>query len=641
MCQYEYVLVLHKVQESILLAMYSASTTGASTGFASLPSLSTNVDNGYNDCYGDGTSNDNTADLPDPDEYFVLFPEEDEDNNYCYSGTSCYDDLPDVAKTKTHPSTSKSPTPEDEEYILGTIIVRVVAARGLNNPNHRDSASGVGFAGVFRSPSASATNPYASIKFGRTTQRTSDVYSTLDPAWPRDEVFFMDVSLPASQLTHEPTQLSDEVAATSAGAGSGRGRGTVQDAPELLQDPFHGYKKPDNTTLTVAIFHSELENNLGKNKLHNEGCLSGDSDDTFLGMASVDLTALFTGKVSEMDEWVPLNGTTSDTNSGRNLDYHSSKRQASRGASASVRIVCEYELADVSPRPGDICRFLKICHPKDLYPLEPSRSYKVDQVHNNGAVVILSYESQEGWLLSFQAHRNMLICEERCVSTLNKAQVELQTLGERLSASPLIAAVTETAGKVVDDGLVGIAEGIVEGSAFVFDRWFKGGVGTIIQDLQDITNIDGRHSQVVNIGQSLDVESPASSTCSLVGENNEGTDESMTPYAYQEKEAEGEALPNMPQCPITGFPMLDPVVAADGHTYERSAIARWLKTSEKSPMTGSVLFHKELVPNYGLLSSIEEAAAREEKDSKSYYATNVPADSKDERKAPPDADNYA
>jgi len=28
-------------------------------------------------------------------------------------------------------------------------------------------------------------------------------------------------------------------------------------------------------------------------------------------------------------------------------------------------------------------------------------------------------------------------------------------------------------------------------------------------------------------------------------------------------------------------------------------------------MTGSVLFHKELVPNYGLVSSIQEVAARE------------------------------
>jgi hypothetical protein len=53
--------------------------------------------------------------------------------------------------------------------------------------------------------------------------------------------------------------------------------------------------------------------------------------------------------------------------------------------------------------------------------------------------------------------------------------------------------------------------------------------------------------------------------------------------------------------------MREPVVAADGHTYERSAIARWLSTSDKSPLTGSVLPHKNLVPNYMLLSSLQEA----------------------------------
>jgi hypothetical protein len=53
--------------------------------------------------------------------------------------------------------------------------------------------------------------------------------------------------------------------------------------------------------------------------------------------------------------------------------------------------------------------------------------------------------------------------------------------------------------------------------------------------------------------------------------------------------------------------MRDPVVAADGHTYERSAIARWLGTSDKSPLTGSILPHKNLVPNYMLLSSLQDA----------------------------------
>jgi hypothetical protein len=51
-------------------------------------------------------------------------------------------------------------------------------------------------------------------------------------------------------------------------------------------------------------------------------------------------------------------------------------------------------------------------------------------------------------------------------------------------------------------------------------------------------------------------------------------------------------------------------LSTPGHTYERSAIGRWFKTSNKSPLTGAVLTHTELVSNYMLLSSIQEASSR-------------------------------
>ena len=45
--------------------------------------------------------------------------------------------------------------------------------------------------------------------------------------------------------------------------------------------------------------------------------------------------------------------------------------------------------------------------------------------------------------------------------------------------------------------------------------------------------------------------------------------------------------------------MTDPVATADGHTYERGAIEKWLYTENKntSPLTGAVLAHKILTPN--------------------------------------------
>jgi hypothetical protein len=50
----------------------------------------------------------------------------------------------------------------------------------------------------------------------------------------------------------------------------------------------------------------------------------------------------------------------------------------------------------------------------------------------------------------------------------------------------------------------------------------------------------------------------------------------------------------------------DPVVAADGITYERSAITGWLTTHDTSPMTNTPLPNCELHPNNLVRTLIEE-----------------------------------
>ena len=51
-------------------------------------------------------------------------------------------------------------------------------------------------------------------------------------------------------------------------------------------------------------------------------------------------------------------------------------------------------------------------------------------------------------------------------------------------------------------------------------------------------------------------------------------------------------------CPITTEVLSDPVTAADGHSYERSAIERWLATKSTSPLTGEELGFTRLFPNH-------------------------------------------
>ncbi len=50
--------------------------------------------------------------------------------------------------------------------------------------------------------------------------------------------------------------------------------------------------------------------------------------------------------------------------------------------------------------------------------------------------------------------------------------------------------------------------------------------------------------------------------------------------------------------------LVDPVVAADGHTYERSAAELWLQTQETSPVTGAMLPHTCLVSNFIIKGAI-------------------------------------
>ncbi len=454
-------------------------------------------------------------------------------------------------------------------YILGTLVVRVVAARDLE-PVERGGFGQILLGGhrgtSTRSSrnSGGSANPYASVKFGDSTQRTSAAYETLDPTWPRSEMMYMDVALPVDEVTHAP--ISEQVRFGTTGSESFASLSSYDD-----DTPATNISQP---ILTVALFHaSDAGANL---KYPSKASVSGDSDDYFLGTASIDMTPLLTGKQSSFDEWLPLSGT-----------------ELSRG---TVRVVCEYEASDIPPRPGDVVRFTLFCHPTDLYPMSPGRSYKVEEV--DGDEVLLSYTSPEGWICSFLAHRLMLFCEMRHQGAFELCQDEIASLTERLAYSPMVSVMTETIERLPEEGLFEVASGALTGGASLLSRWLEGGLGRAVEDVTHAANLDGRFNPDFldsPNGFSEEHEAP------IEGKQIDESTDSLAPLP--------EPLPNMPACPITGEPMRDPVVAADGHTYERSAIYRWLQTSDKSPLTGSVLVHKELVPNYVLLSSLQEASA--------------------------------
>ncbi|KAK1677391.1 hypothetical protein QYE76_038251 [Lolium multiflorum] len=60
-------------------------------------------------------------------------------------------------------------------------------------------------------------------------------------------------------------------------------------------------------------------------------------------------------------------------------------------------------------------------------------------------------------------------------------------------------------------------------------------------------------------------------------------------------------------CPILQDVMREPLIAADGFTYEAEAIREWIDSGHQtSPMTNLELFHRDLLPNHALRSAIQE-----------------------------------
>ncbi|KAK3153298.1 hypothetical protein QOZ80_2BG0170410 [Eleusine coracana subsp. coracana] len=75
-----------------------------------------------------------------------------------------------------------------------------------------------------------------------------------------------------------------------------------------------------------------------------------------------------------------------------------------------------------------------------------------------------------------------------------------------------------------------------------------------------------------------------------------------------------QPLPTQPPnhfiCPILKRVMQDPCIASDGYSYDRAGIEMWLCENEVSPLTKLGLPNKDLIPNYALLSAINNWKAK-------------------------------
>lgn len=127
---------------------------------------------------------------------------------------------------------------------------------------------------------------------------------------------------------------------------------------------------------------------------------------------------------------------------------------------------------------------------------------------------------------------------------------------------------------------------------------------------------DGAEVPMLDSGDeaSDDIESNRASTAAAARDKKKGKSRLKAKFAKQRAKREariehmqmlhGDSFPHDFLCPITQELMVDPVIAADGHSYERKAIKRWFKHSLRSPKTGALLSHPGVTRNFTLRAAI-------------------------------------
>ena len=68
-----------------------------------------------------------------------------------------------------------------------------------------------------------------------------------------------------------------------------------------------------------------------------------------------------------------------------------------------------------------------------------------------------------------------------------------------------------------------------------------------------------------------------------------------------------DLVPSYFCCPISMELFVEPVIASDGHTYEKSSIEKWVGSGikKRSPMTNQLFLNRNLIPNYNINSQIQ------------------------------------
>ncbi|GMF49981.1 unnamed protein product [Phytophthora fragariaefolia] len=505
----------------------------------------------------------------------------------------------------------------------------------------------------------SYANPYVVLSLDRERFVSSLKRRDLNPSWK--ETGGLHVPLPSEaevlQTVGVPGGMSATTAAKGKSGGNGRGKGGVavakkRGAAALAAEAAMGYRQyhPCAPELYVQVFHRSDEPKDAAASAAPTSTSSTSSnvsalgpEDKLIGAVLVPLLPCLMSSASSTRGWYQLTDEESQS-------------------AGQLQLALDFDVSaasnELEPRKGDIVRltgFGGLEYYSKILP--PSSRLEVLDIFQDQ--VFAQTFSQEGWPLTFELHRNLVHVERR-PSLLHDASQQLQNQVSRVRQLRVVTGVQQvwralpdtpriqfensaafiaffgtqaystmvrSVNELLRSGVYSGVQTFVASSKdaygqvkheFVRVYWtaprrvtngnFDGGYDDDLVDCGPRTNRGHIVRAFTAVDRlAVDYEDHAEEEMMMQWETYEDSQD-FDPYDDDDAESE-PAVPDQLICPITGCPMLDPVVAADGHSYEREAILQWFTASDISPMTGMHMPTKQVFPNFTLRQLSEEVQA--------------------------------
>ncbi|KAG7394873.1 hypothetical protein PHYBOEH_004526 [Phytophthora boehmeriae] len=541
-------------------------------------------------------------------------------------------------------SSSASSSMQSPQLSAGLLSVEILGARNLPPA----------VLGSLLKWTPSYANPYVVLSLDRERFVSNVKTHDLNPSWK--ETGKLNVPLPAEtevlMTLGVPGGMSVAAGGKSTGKSKGKGGHVAKKtgAAAAAADAAMGYRQyhPCAPELYVQVFHRAEETVKAASPTSTSSTASINAlapEDKLIGAVVVPLLPCLMSTASSHRAWYQL--TDEETQSAGQLQL-------------SLNFDVSTASSGLEPQKGDIVRitgFGGLEYYSKL--LLPSARLEVLEIFQDQ--VFAQTYSQEGWPLTFEMHRNLVHVERR-PSLLHDASEQLhnqvtrvrqlrvvtgaQRIWQALPNTPrvqfensaafvaffgsqayatLARSVSETLRSGVTSGVQTFVSSSKDAAGQVkheFVRVYWSAPRRVTAESTD----GGYDDDLVDCGPriarghivraftpvdrlAVEYEDHAEEEMMLKWETYDD-EEDFDQYEGGSGEDDGEmAVPEQLICPITGCAMKDPVVAADGHSYEREAILQWFRNSDMSPMTGMHMPTTQVFPNFTLRQLSEEVQA--------------------------------